>query len=224
MALIRPDGNRIKGRDSRGRFVSDTPHSGVIFARQAEFTERKGKRGSARRKVRRTGTELSLSIKSEDPWMYNVRADTILEHVFTALLIHHRANVIAGTKADGSGSQPDLDRDTLYTGGSGDNLRLDQRGRKSLHRGYKTGFFADTIRMSRITGSTSTANVRMLPHVHRNVFVATEAARGVEYFYVEGDADRVIQEAVLQAFDAAIDGDIRLKPAHPSGVEARRAG
>lgn len=206
--------------------VPETPESGTILVASQPLSELKGRAKAGRRRRRRAGTELSLDIVSESAWAFNIRADLFLEHIFDSLLVHHQANIKAGQKADGSGAQPPLSRKTLFSNQaesaddrSKGRVRAGQRTRKSMHRGFKTGFFADTIRRTRITGSTRTANVKMLAHPHRNAFVATEASgttegrdTPVQYFYIEGDAEKVISEAVAQVFALSLEGQIKVKP------------
>lgn len=226
MALI---GDRVKPPTGPGGSVPTTDHSGVIFSSTGGFAEDKKRRRSGRlRTVTRKGEILTLDIRSESPWAYSMRADVIVEHVFNALLVHHQQHIIAGTKADGSGPQPPLEVSTLYSnvktvfekGKQAGNLKTDQRNRRSLHRGYKSGFFADTIRRSRLTGSTATAKTRMVSHPRRSVFLAMEAQRGYEYFFVDGAANGVIERAVAQIFDLSLEGRVRLKPEREGGVAA----
>lgn len=196
MALILPDPGNI---DRTKLTPAETGHSGVIFGgisggRPVPLEQKsRRRRGGRRRAVSKKGTQLSLELLSVDFWAFSVRADLFLEHMFDSLLVHHQANIVEGQKADGTGAQAPL------------TPKVAKRQRISQVRGVQTGFFANTLLRTRITGSTAVANVKMRAHPKRAAFIATEASRGNEYLYVEGASDTVLTEAARQVLEASID-------------------
>lgn len=160
-----------------------------------------------RRRAKQRVTELRLDVEAEDSWAYTVRADTILGSVSWQLLKHYRQSVIAGVDPETGAPQPPL-------------KRLGP-GRKSQHRGYKTGLFANTIRMTDVKGRTDLARVRILPDTRRNVFVSMEATRGVQYMAVEGRAADVISATVNEVLDCELEG--RSDTTKTRGTKARNA-
>ena len=199
MALILPKASDIDtGKLHR---VPETEHSGTILAAHKELDESRlvGRAKAGRRRRRRTtkGTQIDLTIESESAWAYNIRADLILEHVLDSLLAHHHANIVLGVKADGSGPQAPT--------------------KDGSSRGYDTGFFADTLYRSKISGSTATANATIAPNRLRGAWLTQEYGLGNEFLYVTGEAEVVITAALQQVLDASLNGSV--KPQPDSGVQ-----
>jgi len=122
-----------------------------------------------------------------------------------------------------------------FPGRSGERFvpltELEFAARKSPERGYRTGKFADTIRGTRIkvrSGSRTRARgfravtnvagqnaiearTSILPPASREYqsFVATEADRGVEYFYVEGKISKAVDRWLAKLWDAMVEGKVR---------------
>jgi len=154
--------------------------------------KKRKKRGTGRRKVKQSGDLLRLDLDAQDSWAYTIRADTILGAVATDLIKYYRQRVMVGRTTDTGDPLPGLVRRG--------------KGERKGGRGYKTGFFADTIRMKDVQGKTNSARVRILPDTRRNVFIAKEAQRGIFYFAVQGDAAQVISNAVNDVLDCELEG------------------
>jgi hypothetical protein len=183
---------RMKQLERAGRIQSS--EAGVVLFAGSE------RRGKA------TGREGALTISlvaREVP--IEIRADVLLDIVRAELLALYRQQIMQGRKPDG-GPQPRLGKSASQV--------QDRKG----GRGFRTGFLADNLRSPKMTGTTASARARILPPTKRNVFIASEAARGIFYLLIGADAERSIQEMV-DAFltkifaDAAGVGGRKMEPA-----------
>jgi len=182
--------------------------SAAKLIKQARKSGRLGKKGEAHQgtillaeqrtvQERRSGNDiqrkngLSTSFAASGDWEYSFDAGLLVDGLRTALLALYRQGIIEGEKPDGSGAQPALTE-----------RAKNQKGRTGKTRGYKTGYLADNLRASKITGSTTKATSRIVPPTNRNVFIASELKRGNSFFTVSGIAALVIAD-VTDAFIAA---------------------
>lgn len=163
----------IKQAQRSGKLGKSLPHAGTILVGE------QGTKTTAKHKRR----GLTTTFASGANWDFSLDAGLLVDALTTGLLVLYRQGIMSGAKPDGSGTQPPLSEKVAA-----------QRGRRSSHRGYKTGFLADNLRRSKITGTTTTARARILPPTNRNVFMAAEAKRGVSFFSVTGTAALVIAE------------------------------
>ncbi len=173
----------IKQAQKSGKLAKTLPHAGTILVGE-QGTKTVGKH-------RRRG--LRTTFASGSTWSFSLDAGLLVDAISTALLVFFRQGIMSGEKPDGTGSQPPL---TAKVAG--------QKERRSKFRGYRTGFLADNLRRSKITGSTTRASSRILPPTNRNVFIAGEAKRGVSFFSVTGAAGEVITAVV----DKFIEGGV----------------
>lgn len=173
----------IKLAQKSGQVPQNLPHAGTILV------------GEQRSKppARHSRQGLQTTFVSGSDWDYDLDAGLLVDALTTALLVHYRAAVMAGEKPDGTGSQPPLKEQAAKA-----------RDRKAKVRGYRTGFMADNLRRSKITGSTTKAQSRILPPTSRNVYIAAEAKRGNSFFSVQGLAAEIIREVT----DAFIEGGL----------------
>ncbi|MCY1055427.1 hypothetical protein [Nannocystis sp. SCPEA4] len=168
---------RLSSREARKRAPEDLEHAGVILVDE---------RRTARTKTHgRTG--FSSTFVGQSNFSFDLDAGLLVDALSTALLSWYRDSIRAGEKPDGSGRQPELT----------DRVKR-QQGRASQVRGFKSGYFSNTIRRGKVTGSTVKAQTRIVPDPRRNVFVAQEAKRGVSYFSVQGTAAKIIEEITSQ--------------------------
>lgn len=160
------------------KVAGDQPHAGVILVNEAknQGTKKNPKNG------------ISCQFVGQSDWSFSLDAGLLVDELSTGILVLTREAVMQGEKPDGSGKQKPLS----------DKVKA-QKGRASDNRGYKTGFFADTIRRGKITGSTVKAQTRIVPDPRRNVFVASELKRGVQYFSTSGIVQVLIQD-ITSAF------------------------
>lgn len=159
-----------------------------------------------------SGETMTTSIVSAG-LVLDVRADIIVDEVTSKLLKHYRRAIMAGQRAEGGPQRP------LSKG------RQNDPGRESTFRGFATGHLADNLRRTTITGSTVSAKSKILPPTDRNVFIATEARRGVGYLSVEGVAGEVAREAADAAVEFLTTG-MRAEEgrSEASAVEAAKEG
>lgn len=160
------------------KVAGDQPHAGVILVNESKNAGTKAKPKSG----------ITAQFVGQSDWSFSLDAGLLVDALRTSLLNLYRQAIREGEKPDGSGKQPELT----------DAVKK-QSGRASQVRGYKTGYFSDNIRASKITGSTVKAQSRILPPTSRNVFLAQELKRGIEYFSTEGIAQLVIAD-VTKAF------------------------
>lgn len=156
------------------------PHSGTILLAE--------QRTSGSKMASKNG--LSTSFAASGDWSYSFDAGLLVDVLRTALLALYRQALREGEKPDGSGAQPPLTERAKAA-----------KGRVGKTRGFNTGFLADNLRASKITGSTTKAQSRIVPPSNRNVFIASEAKRGNTFFSVSGIAALVIAD-VTDAFIA----------------------
>jgi hypothetical protein len=190
----------IKQAQKSGQLKKNLPHAGTILV--ATQTSRATKRHS------KNGLSTAFVVGSD--WSFNFDAGLLVDALRLALLVLYRTAILQGEKPDGSGAQPKL------------NPRVAaQRGRRGKTRGYKTGFMADNLRASKITGSTTKASSRILPPTNRNVYIAEEAKRGISFFSVTGIAAIVIAD-VTNAFIEGGAVNVN-RAADPSEVDSKQS-
>lgn len=163
----------IKQAQRAGKVPKAVPHAGTILVGE------QGTKTTAKHKRR----GLSTTFVSGADWDFSLDAGLLVDALSSALLVHYRQSIMAGERPDGSGAQPPLTEKVAA-----------QRDRRGKVRGFKTGVLADNIRRGKITGSTTKATARILPPTNRNVYIASEAKRGVSFFSVSGTAAVVIAE------------------------------
>lgn len=175
---------RLTARQARKAAPKDAPHAGVILVNEAknQGTKAKPKKG------------VSCQFVGQSDWAFDLDAGLLVDALSVALLTLYRQAVMEGEKPDGSGRQKELSPKVKS-----------QKDRASTNRGYRTGHFADNIRRGKITGSTTKAASRILPPANRNVFVASELKRGIEYFSTQGIAQLVIQDVTSQFIEGGLE-------------------
>lgn len=159
------------------RVAGDQPHSGVILVNEA--------RNAGTKKNPKSG--ITAQFVGQSDWSFSLDAGLLVDALSTALLVLYRQAIMEGEKPDGSGKHPELSQKVKA-----------QSGRASLNRGFRTGFLADNLRRSKITGSTTKAQSRILPPTSRNVYIASELKRGNQFFSTQGIAQLVIQDVTSQ--------------------------
>lgn len=153
------------------------PHQGTILLAE--------QRTSGAKQKSKNG--LSTSFAASGDWEYSFDAGLLVDSIRTALLALYRQALREGEKPDGSGAQPALTERAKAA-----------KGRVGKTRGFRTGFLADNLRASKITGSTTKAQSRIVPPTNRNVFIAAEAKRGNTFFSLQGIAALLISEVTDQ--------------------------
>lgn len=122
-----------------------------------------------------------------------IDARILVDGMSRAILAVTSDNIRAGVAPDGSRQRP-LSR-----------VRAAEAGRESEVRGYRTGHFADELRTGRVVGSATQARVDVMPSTDRNVFVATEAARGIRYLGVGPAATVAAERAAGELVEAMLE-------------------
>lgn len=156
--------------------------------------------GADRRKTPGGKNKLTISIVAVAKTI-NVTADTIVDVVSHGLLVYWRNTILSGTKPDGSGDQVPLSQATIAQTGDG--------GRLTPYRGAASGAMADNLRRSPVSGTTTRAKCTITTPTNRNAFVAQQAAKGIRFIKLGGEADEVIRLAVQQWLDAALADQAR---------------
>ncbi len=168
--------------------------------------------GAERRQTKGGKNKLTCSFVAT-AFKINVSADTVADIVSHALLVFWRSTILEGWKPDGSGPQVPLSQATMAQVGGG--------GRLTKYRGAASGFMADTLRRSSITGTTTKARCSIAVDPRRNVFVAQQAAKGVRFTKLGGEVDEVIRQAVQSWLSAAVADQAR--EANPAELTASKA-
>ncbi|WP_434417784.1 hypothetical protein [Nannocystis pusilla] len=153
--------------------------------------------GTNKAKSRSGDTKITTTFVADIPSI-NTRADLIVDAVTHALLVYFRQAIQSGSKPDGSGEQ----------------VRLSQAAaanpkRLGPVRGFDTGHMSDNLRRTPITGTTTNARARVLPPTDRNVFIGTEAKRGIFYLSTGGEVETLIQQTLQRWLDGALGNNLR---------------
>jgi len=214
--------------------------------------------GAQERRFGKGGRRLGVNwIVSQPVPMPSFDMVVLVEAVCQLLLRIHRDAIRKGQRADGSGAQPDLkryatarrqaiaellDRGIPLTQATirdrvDDVRRRVLKGRNDRFRGFDSGRFADTIRMSRIRLRSGTrtkkkgftplrgidkqtaveARASVLPPQDQKylAWLSEEAEQGREFFFVEGKVSQAVDQLIRQLWDMMVEGDVR-----PGKVEA----
>lgn len=158
------------------------PHQGTILLAETRTVRETRVGNDIRRK-----NGFSTTFAASGDWSYSFDAGLLVDALRTALLALYRQGILEGEKPDGSGAQPPLGAKALAV--------KDRRGKT---RGYRSGYLADNLRASKITGSTTKASSRIVPPTNRNVYIASEAKRGNTFFSLSGIAAQLIAEVTDQ--------------------------
>jgi hypothetical protein len=176
-------------RKAKRRGYGKDAGDGVVFFAGADRRVTKGGRN-----------KLTCSFVAQ-AFTINVSADVIVDVASHALLVYWRNTILEGWKPDGSGPQVSLSQATIAQVGAG--------GRLTPYRGAASGSLADNLRRSAITGTTTRAKCTIQPPTNRNAFTAQQAAKGIRFIKLGGEADEVIRLAVQRWLSAAIEDQAR---------------
>lgn len=150
-------------------------------------------------------------IESE-PLVVDLDARTLVDVARRAILGATSENIREGRRPDGGPQRP-LSKRTAA-----------DPNRESPHRGYRTGHLADDVRATPIKGSSSQAESTVLPPTDRNVFLATEKARGVRYLGIGPAIAAAVEQATAEAVAAMLAGrKVEAEQGEPKGDEERGA-
>ena len=128
------------------------------------------------------------------PLIVNIDSRALVHAARNAALRVTSDNIAEGKKPDGSAQKP------LSKGVAA------QPGRAGPVRGYKTGHMADDLFSSPIKGTTAKAEAVIRVPTDRNVFIAQEAKRGIEYIGFGAAVDAAIVQAVDEYLSMMLDG------------------
>lgn len=112
-------------------------------------------------------------------------ARALVDQVATALLLDHRETLMSGLRPDRGGAQKPISA-----------RARSRKGRLSPWRGFATGYTADELRRTRITGSAKAASTSVAMPAARNAFALEEAKRGIYYLSTGGRKAEVIRRSV----------------------------
>lgn len=112
-----------------------------------------------------------------------------------AIITSIRDSILAGERPDGKGAQKALGAKAAAV-----------PGRQSPYRGYRTGVLADGIRSSRIKTSGTKASTKVMGPQNRNVYLAQEKKKGINYITGAGKVAIAAKEAALQVMKEVLAG------------------
>lgn len=136
-----------------------------------------------------SGEKAGVQLEVDKPLVIQIDSRAIVDAVRRAVLDEVRDQIYAGKRPDGGPQRP------LSPRHAADPRRVSDK------RGVRTGHMADELRATPIKGDTARAESAIMVPTDRNVFVATELARGVRYLGVG--------PGVLAASEAATDKTVR---------------
>lgn len=147
-----------------------------------------------------------------DPLVVDLDARVLVDVARRVVLEETRAAIVGGRRPDGGPQRP------LSA------ARAEQDGRVSRFRGFATGHLADELRATPIKGDHNSASSTIHPPTDRNVFIATEARRGVRYLGLGGEMKAAIAEGVKArlaemlagGFLEAVQGEPRARDKAPA--------
>lgn len=146
-----------------------------------------------------------------EPLVIDLDARAIVDFARREILEAASENIAEGRRPDGGPQRPLSNR-----------AKADPR-RVSEHRGYRTGHLADNLRASPIKGDSQRASSSVLPPTDRNVFVATEAERGVTYLAISGEISRRVDAAISAGVAAMLEGRaVEAEQGEPTAREERK--
>lgn len=142
--------------------------------------------------------------------MIDVDARAIVDVARRTILGATSENIRSGRRPDGGPQRP------LSKRAAADPTR------ESPHRGFKSGHMADELRATPIKGSSSQAESTIAVPTDRNVFIATEAARGVRYLGIGPAIAAAVDQAVAETVSAMMEGrKVEAEQGEPKGAEER---
>lgn len=113
-----------------------------------------------------------------------------------AILVHLRESILEGKRPDGKGPQKKLGAKAAAI-----------PGRQSEFRGYRTGVLADGLKRSKIKSNGKKASTRIVGPSNRNVYLASEAKKGVFLITGAGKVAEVARAAALEVLKEALKGE-----------------
>ncbi|MCY0992820.1 hypothetical protein OV203_37110 [Nannocystis sp. ILAH1] len=128
-----------------------------------------------------------------------VDARVLVDVARRAVLAEAREQLYAGKRPDGGPQRP------LIARHAADPRRVSDK------RGVRTGHMADELRATPIKGDTGRAESTIAVPTDRNVFIATEAKRGVRYLGI-GPAHAAAAERAMGEAIAAMVAGKRVEP------------
>lgn len=140
------------------------------------------------------GEAAGVSLEVDRPLVVLFDSRAVVDLARRAVLAESRDQIYEGRRPDGGPQRP------LSA------ARSAEPGRVSQVRGVKTGHFADELRATPIKGDAAKAESTVLPPTDRNVFVATEAKRGVRYLGLGPRAAAAAERAVAEGLTAMLEG------------------
>lgn len=157
------------------------------------------------------GQRAGVVLESE-PLVIDLDARALVDVARRTILGETSENIREGRRPDGGPQRP-LSR----------RAAADPK-RESPHRGFRTGHMADELRASPIRGDSARAESTVLPPTDRNVFVATEAQRGVKYLGIGPTIAAAVDQALAETVHAMVDGrQVEAEQGQPRGAEERGA-
>lgn len=144
------------------------------------------------------------------PLVIDIDARALVDVARRVILGESSENIREGRRPDGGPQRP------LSKRAAADPKR------ESPHRGFRTGHLADELRATPIKGSSAQAESTVLPPTDRNVFISTEAVRGVRYLGIGPAIAAAVDQAIAEAVGAMMEGRrVEAEQGEPKGDEER---
>lgn len=145
-----------------------------------------------------------------DPLVIDLDARALVDIARREILAQTSENIRQGRRPDGGPQRP-LSRRAAA-----------DPNRESPHRGFLSGRMADELRATPIRGDAGRATSTVQVPTDRNVFVATEAARGIRYLGISPQIATAVEAATAEAVRAMVEGRaVTAEQGEPKGREER---
>ncbi|MCY0985986.1 hypothetical protein OV203_02520 [Nannocystis sp. ILAH1] len=155
-----------------------------------------------------SGEQAGAALEVDGDLVVLLDARALVDVARRAVLTTTREHILAGKRPDGGPQRP------LSTG------RLTDANRVSEHRGVRTGDMADNLRATAIKGDAGAAECWITVAPNRNVFIATEAARGVTYLGIGPAHAAAAAQAVNEAAGEMMAGrKVEAEQGEPKAAE-----
>lgn len=211
MAKVRGDAKRKRlVSHDRGRGKSEQQRLGVGKG----DTQEQPVEVLPKRKVTKKSANHEIQLE-QDGYHPNVGAGSLCDAISTALLAWHMEAIQTGERGDGPPQEklnPNAQQGTLAKQGKRPNVRGWTGGARALPLELTrteiraTGKSVIIDRRSGKTGTTAHANVQPGGNLHDDFLKREHDERGIEYLFVTGEAEKII-DATLVAFMETYDDE-----------------
>lgn len=179
-------------------------------------------------KLAAAGTKVAIDVRIDsEEFAVAIGAASLCDYVSRGLLLHTAGSIETGKRPSGGAQRP-LDPEGQQGRKAAEGRRPNTRGNTGTERSIPQLLTRSEVRA---TGKVTrigrggelgyTAHATIYPGAGlQGQFIAEEDAQGIEYFAVTGDADRVIEQVVVDYIATCMDGVRHYDPAKTRAGQA----